>query len=209
MLTVAKREPASGLIDWKARSRRRRTRCSVAEKRWGDGDKGRMAVKGLPGGGEPPAIPVEVVEPWTLNVARSLRSCRLVVGSLNAAQISRGANPQSDRLIRARISCCRSVDRTTVTRPSHLRGASRKGIVTQPPLSSISGPGSPSTVLSVPSAHSSTCQVDRRFGRPAESGDSNSFAGLNANCSVPVSVTPMLSSNSATPTQLLPIEWRR
>ena len=164
-----------------------------------------MAVKGIPGGGEPPALPVEVIEPWTLNIASSHRDCRLVGGGPNSAQIS-SANPCSDRLIRARISCCRPVGRTTVTRPIHLRGAGLNGIVTQPPLSSISGHGSPSTILSVPRAHSSTWHIDRRFSRPAESGDSNSFAGLNANCRVPVSVTPMLSSNSATPTQQLPIE---
>ena len=155
-----------------------------------------MAVKGIPGGGEPPALRVDVIESWTLNVARSHRDCRLVGGGPNSAQIS-SANPQSDRLIRARISCYRSVDRTTVTRPIHLRGADRRGIVTQPPLSSMSGRGSPagtaiSTILSVLRAHSSTCRIDRRFGRPAESGDSNSFAGLNANCTVPVSVTLML-----------------
>lgn len=166
-----------------------------------------MAVKGIPGGGEPPALPVEVIEPWTLNVARSHRDCRSVSGGPNSAQIS-SANPRSDRLIRARISCCRPVGRTTVTRPIHLRGAGRNGIVTQPPLSSISGHGSPSTILSVPRAHSSTWHIDRRFTRPVESGDSNSFAGLNANCRVPVGVTPMLPSNSATPTQQLPIECR-
>lgn len=159
---MAKREPASELVDRKARSRRRRTRWSPGERHWGRRPNGTHGRKGCPWRWRAPAMPVEVIEPWTLNVARSLRDCCLVVGGPNSAQIS-SANPRSDRLIKARISCCRSVGRTTVTRPIHLRGAGRKGIVTLPPLSSISGRGSRFTILSVPRAHSSTCHIDRSF----------------------------------------------